>query len=126
LGYKKGNSSVTLFSKTNRDNNTNALSHKFGTSVYHKFASCTSCSCNPVLAVEAIYNHQSSAVDLGAGASCKPDATSTMKAKVSNKGQLNVAFNKDLEKPLSLGLFAQTDLFNLSEVKLGVKLAYTQ
>jgi len=126
LGYKKGNSSVTLFSKTNRDNTSNALSHKFGTSVYHKFASCTTCSCNPVLAVEAIYNHKSSAVDLVAGASCKPDATSTIKAKVSNKGQLNVAFNKDLEKPLSLGLFAQTDLFNLSDVKLGVKLAYTQ
>jgi hypothetical protein len=126
LGYKKGSSSLTLFSKTNRDNSNNTLSHKFGSSFYYRFATSATCSCNPIVAAEAVYNPKDSVVALVAGVLTKPDATSTLKAKVSSLGQLNVAFNKDLEKPLSIGLFSQTNLLNLSEVKLGVKLAYTQ
>lgn len=126
LSYKKGSLAVTLFSKTNRDNTNNALNHKLGGNFHYRVAEPT--RWNPInqLAVETIYNPKASNLDIAVAASAKPDATSTLKAKVNSNGNINVAFNKDLNKPLSVGVFAATSLHSVSDVKLGLKVAYTQ
>jgi hypothetical protein len=126
LSYKKGSIALALFSKTNRDNTNNALNHKFGANLHYRLAAPA--SWNPInqLAFETVYNPKASNLDIAVAASAKPDATSTLKAKVNSNGNINVAFNKDLEKPLSVAVFAATSLHSVSDVKLGLKLAYTQ
>lgn len=122
FSYKRGNSALTFFSKTNRDVSNNALNHKFGGNLHYKI-SAPSCSCNPVVALETVYNPKSSNIDFTLGASGKPGTTSNLKAKVASSGDINVAFTKDLDKPLSLGLYAATSVQNWTDVKLGLKVA---
>jgi len=124
--YAKGTNSLAAFTRTKRDTTTNALAHRVGANVFHKFVNST---CNANLALEGVYDLKTSQVSVTAAAGCKPDETTHIKGRLNNGGILSLAYTQNLLPPFTVSTFANANLLNLEgpdAVKLGVKFTYQQ
>jgi len=124
--YAKGANSIAAFTRTKRDTTTNALAHRVGANVFHKFVNSP---CNGNLALEGVYDLKTSQVSVTAAASCKPDETTHIKGRLNNGGILSLAYTQNLLAPFTISTFANANLLNLEgpdAVKLGVKFTYQQ
>jgi voltage-dependent anion channel protein 2 len=124
--YAKGANSLAAFTRTKRDTTTNALAHRVGVNVFHKFVNSPS---NANLALEGVYDLKTSQVSVAAAAGYKPDETTHLKGRLNNSGILSLAYTQNLLAPFTVSTFANANLLNLEgpdAVKLGVKLTYQQ
>jgi voltage-dependent anion channel protein 2 len=124
--YAKGANSLAAFTRTKRDTTTNALAHRVGVNVFHKFVNSPS---NANVALEGSYDLKTSQVNFAAAAGYKPDVTTHLKGRLDNSGILSLAYTQNLLAPFTVSTFAKANILNLEgpdAVKLGVKLTYQQ
>jgi len=124
FSYTKPSTSLSLFTRTKRDNTTNVLAHRAGFNVFHRVANSPS---NVLAGLEGVYDLKTSQVNVVAAVGFKPDESSTVKTRLDNSGVLGLAYTQQFNAPLTVSTFANANLLNLEgpdAIKFGFKVNF--